>query len=353
MVAGPTTAKLLAQFGADVVKIDIEPGRSGASFDEPAFHEHLNRGKRSIALDLKSGQGRDLFARLATGCDVVVENFTVGTAERLGIDEASVRALSPGVIYLYLNTFGTSGPWADRRGFAEVANTVTGITERTLGGNLPASGAMAALDLPRWMFTDYAAGVLGAFATLLGLYHRTRTGRGTRAETTLVAATALEQILYLIGGATGATGEPRGQSSGWGGLQRLYGTADGTVFVGAGPAERGTLLAALGVDHDRDLAARLAGLTSFEVGDAVGDVDVGVHEVVSLDALMAPGGAAQRRGLRIEDSSERMGTVVMPGPVVRLSRTPMRPGQLPTPFGSDRESILAQRPLGAAGSPDR
>jgi crotonobetainyl-CoA:carnitine CoA-transferase CaiB-like acyl-CoA transferase len=359
VVAAPTAAKLLGQLGADVVKVDEDPERARAAFRMPAMHEHLNRGKRTIVLDLKQPEDAEVFTDLVAGSDVIVQNFTIGTAERLGIDEASVRVHAPGIVFLYLNTYGLDGPWAQHRGYAELANITTGVTERTIGDCAPPSGSSASMDFPRWTFTDYAAGVLGAFGALVGLYDRQRTGQGRLVETSLVRATALEQLLYIVASPPNDSGprhapasEPRGQKAGgWSPFQRLYATSDGTVFLGGRPDQYSGVWAALGVEppgepDGADAAATLEGalatMTTAAVRAMLEETGVGVHDVVPVRQLMERGGVADLRRLRLEDVSDEFGTVVMPGPVVRFGRTPMRPGALPGPFGADRAAILGE-----------
>lgn len=342
VVAAPTAAKLLGQLGADVVKIDTDPSNLQGLAPEPMFHEALNRGKRSLVLDLHAAGERELFARLASRCDVVVLNYALGAAERIGADEASVRALQPDVVYTYLNTFGRTGPWAGFRGYAELANITTGVTERTVGDAEVVSGQSAAFDLPRWIFTDYCCGVLGAFAAVLGLYERRATGRGQLVETSLVRATALEQILYLIDYAGRDIAEPRGAALGWSPLQRIYPTSDGAVFVGARASQADALCDALQVDSIDELEAGFAARPTDAACDAARRAGAGAHPVTSLREIMAPDGMAARRGLRLVDRTDRFGEIVMPGPVVRFSRTPMRPGRVPTPFGGDRDEVLEE-----------
>lgn len=350
VVAAPTAAKLLAQFGADVIKIDADPAVGRASFREPALHEHLNRGKQTIIVDLTSDEGQRLLPRLLAQCDVVVHNFGAAAARRLGIDEPSVRAHAPHVVYLHVNAFGETGPWRDHRGYAELANLTTGITERSIGETRRDSGSSPLIDNPRWFFTDYLTGVLGAYAALVGLYHRDRTGHGARVTTSLVRAAMLEQVLYMVGGARDAACEPRGAAPGWAPLQRLYATRDGTVFVGAPESQLDRVFAALATDPidassdahniEQALAHALARLTSAECVDRLRIGRVGVHAVTTLAELMTEGGVADRRGLRVEDHTEQAGAIVMPGPVAFLSRTPMQPGALPGPFGSDHDDVF-------------
>ncbi len=349
VVAAPTAAKLLGQLGADVVKIDEDPERARAAFRMPVFHEHLNRSKKSMVADLKDANDAEVFRKLVSRADVVVHNFTIDVEARLGIDEPALRRLSPDLVYLYLNTYGRQGPWAGHRGYAELANITTGVTERSLGDHKPPTASSASMDYPRWTFTDYAAGVLGAFGATVALLDRQRTGRGHLVETSLARTTAIEQVLYMIDAGDGPDAGPRGTTAaGWGPLQRLYATSDGMVFVGASADRTGALLAALGVDVDGDHAGRLdsaledslALRTADEACRALQTAGIGAHRVTRVGELMAPGGMADQRGLRLEDQSEQFGTVVMPGPVIRFGRTPMRPGGLPGPFGSDRHAVL-------------
>jgi crotonobetainyl-CoA:carnitine CoA-transferase CaiB-like acyl-CoA transferase len=218
----------------------------------------------------------------------------------------------------------------------------TGVTERTAAVDVVASGGSAAMDYPRWIFTDYCCGVLGAFAALLGLYQRGRTGQGSFVETSLVRATALEQILYLIDYPERDIVEPRGRAQGWSPLQQLHRTADGWIFVAARAGQRDELLEAVRVPSLDSLADAFAVLDSATACATLQAAGISVHEVANVTDIMASGGVAARRGLRVEDRSERFGTIVMLGPVVRFSRTPMRPGALPTPFGADRAEVMAE-----------
>ena len=355
VVAAPTAAKLLGQLGAEVVKVDDDPRLSRAAFRMPAMHETLNRGKQTIVLNLKDSEDADVFRRLLAQSDVLVHNFSLSVEPRLGIDEAAVRNVAPDIVYLYLNTYGRRGPWAEHRGFAELANITTGVTERSMGDARPPTAASASMDYPRWTFTDYSAGVLGAFGALVALYSQARLGKAHLVETSLARATALEQILALV--ATGGVplAVPRGTAAtGWGPLQRLYATSDGTVFVGASPDQLGALLAALGIkgevmgDHtdaaasEAAIEAALASSSTAEACRLLQSAGAGVARVSSTAELMAPGGVAEQRGLRLDDPSPKFGRVVMPGPVVRFSSTPMRAGFLPGDFGADRPAILEQ-----------
>lgn len=156
----------------------------------------------------------------------------------------------------------------------------------------------------------------------------------------------LEQTPYLIGGARSPDLEPRGGAMGWSPLQRLYPTKDGCVFVAAAANQVAAALDALdapptttAVQLQPALERAIGALSTDECCSRLRRVGVGVHHVATLIDLMAPGAIAEQRGLRVEDRTDD-GIIVMPGPVVRLSRTPMRPGTIPQPFGSDRDAIL-------------
>jgi crotonobetainyl-CoA:carnitine CoA-transferase CaiB-like acyl-CoA transferase len=356
VLAAPSASRLLAELGAEVIQADVDPADTRVGLRQPFFHEQANRGKRSVVVDLRTEEGRTRVEVLLGWADVLVTNFTLPAIRRMGLDERTVRTTAPHIVYTYLNAFGTSGPWADLRGYAEIANTVTGITERTLGDG-PPSGVAPAIDLPRCPFTDYAAGVLGAFAALLGTYHRNRTGLATRVETSLVAAASYEQLPYLVDHVGKTWDEPRAPDLGWEPLQRLYRTADDWIFLGAPRQALPDVLEALDVElHaeadrtelEQALETALAARSSSDCAALLQGAGAGVHRVSTLDELFAPGGSADRRGLRLEQHSTEFGKVVQPGPTMRLSRTPMRPGFLPGPFGADGDAVLAD--VTSAGS---
>jgi len=359
ILAAPTTAKLLGQLGADVIKVDEEPESFLSASPMPFAHEHLDRGKRTIVLDLKEPKDFEVFKRLAADADVVVQNWTLGTAERLGVDWASLCAYSPDVIVAYLNANGRSGPWAGDRGYADLATLISGISAFTYGAQIPASGSWVVMHAPPWSYTDYLGGVLGAFGAVAAIYERARSGQGRLVETSLLRASAVEQLREIVEpvDADGKQLAPTVSRSEQATvntiadvpLQRMYSTKDDSVFVSI-PAERAeAVIRAFGIEtppttesgFGEALAAALATRTSADAVQTVLQAGAGAHQAFSVEKLMEPGGLADQRGLRVEDQSPVHGRVVMPGPVIRFSRTPMRPGYLPGPFGCDREEILA------------
>jgi formyl-CoA transferase len=180
--SGPTAVRQLADWGADVLMVemfgagrDISMGRSGSDF------QNLNRNKRSIQLDLKSDEGRAIFHRLATDADVVVENFRPDVKARLGIDYETLRALNPGLVYGSISGFGEDGPYRMRPGFDQVAQGMGGLMSVTgLPGQGPVRAGIAV--------ADSAAGLYCALGVLTALLDREVTGVGRWVQTSLLQA---------------------------------------------------------------------------------------------------------------------------------------------------------------------
>ena len=179
-LAGPTCGRLLLEFGADVLKISAPHQGVGG---------YLNRGKRSLLLDLDSFDAQRVFWKLIEDADVVLENLSPGTADRLGIGYQEVKARRPDIVYTSLSCYGHFGPWTSRRGWERQGQAVTGIMER------PAK-------CPRYSgpynLADIGTGVMGAFATCLAIYHRFRTGRGQRAFASLAQTCTYHQAPYML-----------------------------------------------------------------------------------------------------------------------------------------------------------
>jgi crotonobetainyl-CoA:carnitine CoA-transferase CaiB-like acyl-CoA transferase len=181
-IAGSYAATMLADMGADVLKIE-SPG--GDSFRElPGFHA-WNRGKRSVCVDLKAPDGVAIVQRLARGADVVMENMRPGVAERLGVGEAALRAHNPRLIYCSTTAFGSTGPYVDRPGFDPLLQGLAGIMALQGFGGPP--------QYLRIAVVDYYAAALTAQGVLAALLVRERTGVAQKVETSLFhAVTALQ-----------------------------------------------------------------------------------------------------------------------------------------------------------------
>ena len=176
-IAGSYAGMMLADLGASVLKVE---SLEGDSFRElPGFHG-WNRGKRSIALNLKTSEGRAIVERLAVESDVVMENMRPGVADRLGVGEARLRALNPRLVYSSVTAFGSTGPYASRPGFDPLLQAMAGVMTLQGFGGPP--------QYLRIAITDYYAAALAAQAILAALFVRERTGRGQRVETSLLNA---------------------------------------------------------------------------------------------------------------------------------------------------------------------
>ena len=174
-IAGSYSAMMLADLGAAVVKVE---SLAGVSFRElPGFYG-WNRGKRSIALDLKTADGVAIVERLAREGDVVMENWRPGVADRLGVGHARLTALNPRLVYCSVNAFGSTGPYADRPGFDPIL--------QSLGGVMALQGFGGPPQYLRTAPTDYYTAAIAAQAVLAALFARERTGRGQRVETSLL-----------------------------------------------------------------------------------------------------------------------------------------------------------------------
>lgn len=176
-IAGSYAAMMLADLGADVFKVE---SLAGDSFRELPGFSGWNRGKRSIALDLKTSEGRIIVERLAAGADVVMENMRPGVADRLGVGYAHLSAVNPRLIFCSTTAFGSTGPYVDRPGFDPLLQAMSGVQALQGFGGDP--------QYLRVAITDYYAAALTAQAILAGLFVRERTGRGQRVETSLLHA---------------------------------------------------------------------------------------------------------------------------------------------------------------------
>src|SRR6202453_1429615 len=181
--SGPTCVRQLADWGANVVKIETPPGIEepmGGPREGPDF-QNLHRNKRSMTLNLKAPAGLAAFKRLARKADVVVENFRPGVKKRLGIDYASLRRINPRLVYASISGFGQDGPYADRPGFDQIAQGMGGLMSIT---GHPGQGPFR-VGIP---VADLSAGLFAALGILVALLEREKSGKGQAVETSLLQA---------------------------------------------------------------------------------------------------------------------------------------------------------------------
>ena len=235
VLAGPYCTQMLGDFGADVVKVESPKGgdQSRASMgpqlkgEDRAGFLAVNRNKKSITLNLKSDEGREIFFGLVKTADVLVENFRPGVTTKLGIDYPTLHALNPALIYASVSGFGQSGPYASRPGYDLIAQAVTGIMSVTgEPGGRPVKCGLPICDLTAGLFATL--GILTAHAA------RAVTGQGQHVETSLfeagVGLSVWESVDYW---ATGRAPQPLGSAHRLTAPYQALRTRDGYVTVAA------------------------------------------------------------------------------------------------------------------------
>ena len=185
-VTGPYAASLLADLGAQVIKIESPPDGDPYRYFAPDPHfsfnfAHLNRNKESLALDLKSSEGKEICLELLKRADVFIENFRPGTAERLGLGYNALRALNPRLVYCSISAFGQSGPYANKPGFDTLGQAASGLLSLLIDLDEPKVMGMAV--------SDYVTGLSAGYGILGALLGREKSGDGCRVETSLLQAT--------------------------------------------------------------------------------------------------------------------------------------------------------------------
>lgn len=336
VLAGPTCARTLAEYGADVIKIEAPP-RAGR---EP-FHNDTNRGKRSLILDLKSRAGREVFWRLVDRADVVVQNFRKGVAERLGLGYETVRARNMRVVYASLNTYGHVGPLAGRPGHEQIAQAATGMQERYGGDGRPVTAPFAA--------NDYGTGYMGAYAVALALLHRERTGEGQHVDTALAYTATMLQSSVIHRYRDDRPNEPRGQDAlGESPLARCYEAADGWLYIQARQEELEECVGLEGLgdlnpaELERALEDKLRERPVENWVGALGAAGIGAHAVVPDATDLIDDPWMIDHGLIATREHDGIGPVTTTGPTPRLSRTPVTIGHPAPRPGSHAAEILAE-----------
>ena len=186
VISGPHATMLLADQGADVIKVegvDRPDHARGAGHGDKSFTAvflNNNRNKRSIGLDLKSEKGRELLFKIAATCDVLVQNFRPGVVERLGIDEAAVRAHKPDIIYVSISGFGEKGPWSHKPVYDPIVQAISGLTTIQGGSD------EARPRLVRTIVPDKLTGMTTAQAISSALYHKAQTGEGQHVRVSML-----------------------------------------------------------------------------------------------------------------------------------------------------------------------
>ncbi len=233
IMAGPTCGMMLADLGADVIKVEKLPGGDDSrGYREPRVNGvsapfmMLNRNKRGIAVDLKQARGREILLRLVKGTDVLIENFRRGTLERLGLSYDVLSEVNPRLIYCALTGYGRDGPLADKGGFDLIAQGFAGLMSVTgEPGGAPAKNGNPVSDINAGILA--VAGIAAAYA------HQQKTGRGQIVDTSLLEA-ALQQTYWhaAIYFATGRSPGPTGSAHVLTAPYQAFRARDGWINLG-------------------------------------------------------------------------------------------------------------------------
>ena len=235
IMAGPACGLMLADLGADVIKIEkIPEGDDSRKFlppdvkGESAAFMIMNRGKRGLGLNLKDKMGIDIFKKMVAKSDVVVENFRKGTLERLGIGYEELKKINPKIILCEISGYGRTGPYANKGGFDLVAQGASGLMSIT--GESKEKPPMK-VGAP---LTDITAGILGATGVLAALINREKTGKGQKVDTSLYEAGIIHTYWQsAIAGATGSSPGPLGSAHPLTAPYQAFKTKDKWITIGA------------------------------------------------------------------------------------------------------------------------
>ena len=233
IMSGPTCGQLLADMGADVIKVEKLPGGDDArGYRDPLVNGvsapfmMMNRNKRGIAINLKHEEGKAVLKRMVQQADVLVENFRGGTMDKLGLGYEALKAINPGLIYCAISGYGRTGPYADKGGFDLIAQGFAGLMSITgEPGGAPAKNGNAVSDMN--------AGILGALGIVAAYVHKLKTGEGQIVDTSLSDA-ALQQLYWhaAIFFATGKSSEPTGSAHILTAPYQAFEASDGWINIG-------------------------------------------------------------------------------------------------------------------------
>ena len=356
VLAGPYAAMLLADLGAEVIKVE-RPGAgddtrrwgppfvSAADGTESTYFLSVNRGKRSAAIDLKDAAERQFTDALVRWADVLIENFRPGVMERLGLGDERLAELNPRLVRLAISGFGETGPDSDRVGYDQILQAEGGVMSVT--GT--ADGQPVKVGVP---IADISAGLFGVVGVLAALVEREHSGVGQRVATSLLAGQVgihtFQATRYLIAGdVPGLSGNHHPTVAPYG----VFDAADGPLVIAVGNDgiwDRFAPLAGLAADDERfsTNAGRLANMTVLHelinsslsrrsVADWLKDLHragVPAGELKTLDRVYD---SAQLRAQDLvwEVDHSRLGRIRLPGNPLQFSRTGIAPGLPPPTLG--------------------
>ena len=356
--AGPTCVRQLADWGADVIKVELPEKLAAGNQMGGARHgsdfQNLHRNKRSLSLNLKDPEGLEIFKRLARTADVIVENFRPDVKHRLGIDYDTLSADNPGLVYASISGFGQDGPYADRPGFDQIAQGLGGLMSIT---GLPGQGPVR-VGIP---VADLTAGLFAAQGILVALLERETSGKGQWLHTSLLEAQIFmldfQSARWLVDGEVpkqAGNNHPTSIPTG------VFATSDGCINISVtGRRIWQRFCSTLGLDElfdhpeyddeekrstNRDaLGARIDEVTRTQSTEywvkAFSDAGVPCGPIYSIDETFAD---PQVRHLQMTQpvTSQTLGTFELVGQPVQLERTPSRLAAAPPECGEHSNEIL-------------
>lgn len=365
IMAGPACSMLLADMGADVIKVERIPDGDDSRrmvpptiVDQSAAFLIMNRNKRGMALDLRSEAGRNVLSRLLKNADVLIENFRRGAMEQMGFGYDTVHVLNPRLIYCSISGFGRTGPYADRGGFDLVAQGMSGLMSIT--GEGPGQPPVK-IGAP---VTDITAGILACVGILAALHSRESTGKGQMVDTSLFEAGIIQTYWHsAMCFATGRVPGPMGTAHPLNAPYQAFPTSDGWITVGAAnqgnwlrlldaleaPALRDDARFSTNADRMRNLEALTATLTplfkrrsSAEWLRRLEQAGVPAGPVLEIGEMHADPQALAREMI-VETLHPTAGPVKAIGLPIKFSDTPGGVRRAAPQFGEDTREVLREQ----------
>ncbi|GAA3539155.1 CoA transferase [Nonomuraea rosea] len=362
-LAGPHAAQMLGDLGARVIKVEHPDGGDesrgwGPPFVGPdneisTYFLAANRNKQSIAVDLKSPEGKQLIERLVRQSDVLVENFRTGVLDRLGFSTERLHELNPRLVILSITGFGHDGPEGGRPGYDQIAQGEGGLMSLT--GPSPDEPYRVGASI-----ADLLAGIHGAYGVTGALYERERTGKGRVVRTSLLAAItgvhSYHGTAWTVGGKVpGANGNHHASIAPYGAFR----CADGMLQIAAANDGQWKKVAAL-LDIDPDVAKYATNRERFAHRDElIADMEKALaahdrgHWLAELGQAGVPAGAirsidevytwdqTRSQGLVVEVDHPVLGTIELPGPPLRFDGLAAQEHTAPPALGQDGDAVLA------------
>jgi crotonobetainyl-CoA:carnitine CoA-transferase CaiB-like acyl-CoA transferase len=361
-IAGPYCAMLLADLGADVIRVDRRHGSEDrytgpvTEAGEGGAFLSLNRNKRSLTLDSSQPAAAEIVRRLAESADVVVANLPIRVLRKMGLDYDALSAIKPDIILARISTFGPDGPYADRLGFDTIAQAMSGAMSLTGFPDTPVRSVVS--------FEDYGTGLHTAFGIMVALYHRARTGQGQVVDGSLLATgVTFMQALLAERSVTGIERKSRGNAGFFTAPADTYRTLDGWITVQTIGSDMFTRWAKLVGRSDliedprfandlqradnretitQAMETWLAGRTTAEALAELESARLPAGPVLHLDQVLEDPQVKARELLQYLDYPGAPKPVPLANPAVQLSATPGNIRRRAPTLGEQTDQILKE-----------